>query len=181
LKDKTLTSAENRAAKIDALIDDFLFHCLNLSSERDLFHAIYTLFRGSSLISDSWVKEKDFCFKKYFLERQLIRSDFDLNPKDDSLGISIDDFFCLNFIINPIKKDIIEKNFYEWIDIEKIKSETYKMCVIEEVEKSLVIDKLLAVGIATSMGMTREQNEVELIDYDRILRRVSVNISKKCV
>ena len=179
INDRNLTSTENRATKIDAVVEEFLFHCIDLSESYELFGQIYDVFRKITLFDDQWKDQKDFCFKKYFEENQLIRSDFNLVPIND-LAVTDYELFCRHTVIDPIKKNVIEPRFWEWLGIENIFKKPYKLCVIDEIEISTVFDKLMATGIAANMGMTNEQKNVELKDFDRIWRRVIFNIRKNC-
>lgn len=179
INDQNLTSPEKRATKIDAAIEDFLFHCIDLSESYDLFGQIFDGFKKIPLLDGQLRDQKDFCFKKYFEDNQLIRSDFDLMPIN-AFAVTEYELFCRDTVIDPIKKNVIEPKFWDWIGTENILKKPYKLCVIDEIEISTVLDKLMAIGVAASMGMTDEQKNVELRDFDRICRRVIFNIRKNC-
>jgi hypothetical protein len=120
---------------------------------------------------------RDYCFKTFFLENQLIRSDFDLTPLSNQMKIDRDHCFL---IIEPLRKEVIESTFLKWMKVELIFPLSYKQCVINEYEKSSIFNKLMAVSIASCMGMTDDEKEIEMKDFDRICRHVTRETNKNC-
>lgn len=176
LRDENLKLQENRIVKIEESLDDYFYQCMDLTNVYRYFQHIFNVFKESSLL-DEWRIVKDYCFKTYFLDNQLIRSDFDLKPITD---LVLDKKFCYHNAIEPIKKYVIEPNFLTWIGIEKLLPLAYKVCVIEELENSIIFGKFSAVAIASSMGMTKDEKEIELKDFDRIYRQFAIKVHKNC-
>lgn len=178
LREEKLKTPEGRIVKIKEAIEDYSYQCKNLKIEHEYFNHVFESSKNLTVFQDEWKYVKDFCFKSYFLENQLIRSDFNLTPL--SSPMNDDENFCYYNVIKPFK-DIITSAFWKWMGIDQMLPLTHKICVINELEKSTVVDKLMAVSIGSCMGMTEDEKEIELKDFDMIYRQIIRGVHTNCV
>lgn len=173
-----------KIALLDAWFDSYItenyYHCRNLDIEHRFFNHIFEKSASSSnnFIDDEWKSLKEFCFKHYIRKKQLLQSDFDLATRSYEIkGEYLD--FCYYQVIEPYKRFVIASVYWNFIKLDEFGA-SKQICIIDLVEKYLVIEKLMAVSVAAAYGMSDDQRKVELKHFDRIYRKLYRDLDSYC-
>lgn len=181
----TMTRDEINAklAKLDEWFtrnrEDNYYRCMDLTNEHWFFNHVFNVSKISIEPSDVHMQTREFCLKQYLSKERLLQSDFNLTTDSQ---VNVHEIICRSAIIEPFKNNVIAPAFWHFLKIvvEELGFEK-KMCVIDQVEKSLLIEKLLAVSVAANYGMTDEQRKVELEHFDRMYRRFFRALHVHCI
>jgi hypothetical protein len=164
------------ARKITNSLHRYQFSCRLMAINEWFLSHISDASKKFSLFSSDHFLEKDFCWKTFIKRKKILQSSFDLTPLTE---VKYEEQFCYHQVVAPIKAIIVESYWTMGFPINDTPINE-RMCVIENIEHDLVIDKILAVYVATMLGMTDEQLAIEKIHFARIMRRVLNLIWWKC-
>lgn len=164
-------------AWFDSYLEGNLYRCKDLETEHRYFNHIFekSASPSNSLLDDEWKPVKEFCFKRHIMKEQLLQSDFNLTTE----AHEISEHFCHYQVIEPYRRIVIASGYWNFIKLE-VFGASKQVCIIDLVEKYLVIEKLMAVSVAAAYGMSDDQRKVELKHYDRIYRQLYRDLDSYC-
>lgn len=169
---KAMTSSLNTAVD----------QCTKLKFERSFFDHIFNISKKShQILTENNILVMDYCFKRYIEKNRLLQSDFDITPFmiiDQSSPTFANESFCRHDVIEPSKK-VIEEKYLKSIEIEGFNIKI-QMCIMKQLKKHPLVEKLTAVAFASAFGMTEDEKEEELLHYETIYRGFLEEFENNC-
>lgn len=163
---------------MDRLVNEFITQCKCWGKDLLLFNAIFNVSKQQQLniLGNQYTIEKDYCLKKYLFTNQLLQSSFNLTSY--ATFPSTFDPICAVAIIQPYRQ-FIQNLFFKVERINELPAEK-GICFIEQIENSLVVEKLMAVSVAANYGMTDEDKKIEQQDFERMIYKLYASLKKFC-
>lgn len=175
-EEKLFHKKEALNVTINSQLAEFVTQCRRLDMELSLFDRIFENSKELKKLGHDRIIEKEYCFKKHLFTHQLLKSSMNLTSFAHFLAKFAS--YCSLDVIQPYRKNI-EDEFYKLNRLEEFPV-SRRICFIEQIEETLIIEKLMAVSIAGLYGMTDEDKQIEQQDFKRMIHKLHDSLKKVC-
>lgn len=118
----------------------------------------------------------NYCYKEEYQKYRILISDIDFSK---IIYLPADKSYCENVIFNDFNT-ITKASIFEG-DLFAAVSEKFRKCYIKYFDYHLMLDKLLAIAIASGWETTEEQIEKEKAHYLRKFKLLEKSVFKYCI